>query len=340
MAKKALSIGINYPGSSNALRGCVNDSIMIEKLLHDHYGFEDITLLLDNNATTDNMRKALHALVAGATPGDILFFHYSGHGSQLPDKAEDDDFEPDGLDEILCPVDLNWRDKVIRDDELKAIFDSVPNGVNLTVFLDCCNSGGGIDQLNEYQSLAPGARTVNKKSITRNRQVKDRYLEPPKAVVDFAVSRKLPFKKRSVSRKVDQSALMISGCQADQTSADAFIDGLYRGAATFYLNNTLKELGYDSSYVAIVDRLNKDIAAKGFTQRPELDGPVKLHNEKFLSNYTDLLDATESQPQQTAPVYVPPKPPKKDDDDKKGGFKMLLIGLALAAIAVIAFSQS
>jgi len=340
MAKKALSIGINYPGTSNELRGCVNDSLMVEKLLRDNYGFTDITLLLDNDATTANMRAALHELVKGAVPGDILFFHYSGHGSQIPDKAVDDDFEPDGMDEIICPVDLDWRTKVILDDELKAIFDSVPNGVNLTVFLDCCNSGGGLDQLNEYQALAPGARQVVE-DIPRNYKAVNRFITPPNAVLKFAAEEGLKTKTRHVSRKVDSSALMISGCQSHQTSADAYINGTYRGAATFYLDQTLRSLGYDSSYVDVVDKLNKDIAASGFTQRPQLDGAQKLHDKGFLSNYAGI----EFGPDTAAPVpaYIPPKPPKKDDDDdgkKKKSKTGLMIGVVVAIIAAVIFATS
>jgi len=308
---------------------------MIKELLRDHYGFEDITLLLDNDATTANMRAALHELVKGAKPGDILFFHYSGHGSQLPDKAFDDDFEPDGLDEILCPVDLDWKTKVIRDDELKAIFDSVPNGVNLTVFLDCCNSGGGIDQLNEYQSLAPDARMAAYDKVSKKWKATNRYLEPPKDVIEFSANRKLPLKQRSISRKVDHSALMISGCQSHQTSADAYIRGEYRGAATYYLDKTLRELGYNSSYIKVVDKLNKDIAASGFTQRPELDGPEKLHEEAFLSDYRELFVANESH-LVPAPSFVPVDPPKKD---KKSG-SLLIILLIVAVGAAFAFSSS
>ena len=334
MAKKALSIGINYPGSDIEFQGCVNDSRMIEKLLRDHYGFEDITLLLDNDATTANMRAALHDLVKGAKPGDVLFFHYSGHGSQLPDKANDDDFEPDGLDEILCPVDLDWNTKVIRDDELKAIFDSVPNGVNLTVFLDCCNSGGGIDQLNEYQSLPPAARSAEKPH--RKWRATNRYLKPPTDVIEFAASRKLPFKARSVSRKVDHSALMISGCQANQTSADAYIRGTYRGAATYYLDKTLRELGYSSSYVDVVDKLNKDIAAAGFTQRPQLDGSEKLHEEAFLSDYRDLFAATVEPTPEVQVVSPIIEAPKK----KKDNSMMIIVVIALIAAAIAFVSTS
>jgi len=79
-------------------------------------------------------------LVRGAKAGDVLFFHYSGHGSQLPNFNPNVDYEPDGLDEILCPIDLDFKSKVIKDDDFKKIVKNVPKGVNLTVILDCCLS--------------------------------------------------------------------------------------------------------------------------------------------------------------------------------------------------------
>ena len=318
--KRALSIGINYPGTSHSLRGCVNDSIMIEQLLREHYGFEDIQLLLDNEATTANIRVALNALVKDAKPGDTLFFHYSGHGSQMLNNAGSD-YEPDGLDEIICPVDLDWDTKVIRDDELKAIFDRVPNGVNLTIFLDCCNSGSGLDQVNEYQSLAPGERSVVVVDAS------SRYLPPPASVLKIAAQQGLHTSPRLVSRKVDHSALMISGCQSHQTSADAKIGGVYRGAATYYLNNTLNALAFNATYVDVVDKLNKDIAAAGFTQRPQLDGPVKLHNKAFLSQY--VVDEMGSASVESSTQ------PQKPDDKKDIVKKYILPALVVVAIVYV-----
>ena len=131
--KRALSVGINYPNSEHELRGCVNDANLINEVIRDHYGFQDIRMLLDNDATTAAMFEGLNWLVKDAAPGDTLYFHYSGHGSQMYDVNNE---EVDGLDEIICPVDLNWRDKVIKDDDLKTMFSRVPNGVNLTTFFD------------------------------------------------------------------------------------------------------------------------------------------------------------------------------------------------------------
>ena len=77
----------------------------------------------------------------GASPGDSLVFHYSGHGSQVPDRNGDE--TTDRLDEILCPYDLDW-DRPLTDDDLAAACANVPQGALLTVILDCCHSGTGL----------------------------------------------------------------------------------------------------------------------------------------------------------------------------------------------------
>ena len=49
-------------------------------------------------------QRKLAELVAASVPGDVLVFHYSGHGVQVPCRTEDD-----GKDEALCPTDLSAR---------------------------------------------------------------------------------------------------------------------------------------------------------------------------------------------------------------------------------------
>lgn len=112
MGKKALLIGINYPGTKAELRGCINDVKKMYKCLVDRFGFseDDITVLIDTDdsyvqPTGKNIRKALSHLIASAEPGDFLFVHYSGHGTRLPaETGEDDDT---GYDECIVPSDMN-----------------------------------------------------------------------------------------------------------------------------------------------------------------------------------------------------------------------------------------
>lgn len=112
MAKKAVLIGINYPGTKAELRGCINDVKRMYNCLLNRYGFaeEDITVLIDTDdsytqPTGRNIRKALSDLVGSAESGDCLFVHYSGHGTRLPaETGEEDDT---GFDECIVPCDMN-----------------------------------------------------------------------------------------------------------------------------------------------------------------------------------------------------------------------------------------
>lgn len=278
--KRALLVGINYPGTDHALRGCVNDVMRMNDVIVNHYGFTDPNnrrILTDASATTANILERLEWLVQGAKAGDVLFFHYSGHGSQLANKDYTTDNEPDGLDEIICPVDLNWRDKVIRDDQMKAIFDKVPAGVNLTVILDCCHSGGGLDQANQYQTREFGPPAD---LDTPNRE---RRLVMPYDIANRVIGLDVEVRPRAVqSRNVDKVGLLLSGCRADQTSADAWIANKYIGAATFYITDTLERHNWNVDYKTLIDDSGAALKKFGYSQRPELNGSGTLFNQKFL----------------------------------------------------------
>ncbi|KAL0321007.1 UNVERIFIED_CONTAM: Metacaspase-4 [Sesamum radiatum] len=112
MAKRAVLIGINYPGTTAELKGCINDVRRMHECLVERYGFDndDITVLIDTDdsytePTGRNIRAALDSLVRSAQPGDFLFVQYSGHGTRLPaETGEDDDT---GYDECIVPSDMN-----------------------------------------------------------------------------------------------------------------------------------------------------------------------------------------------------------------------------------------
>ena len=110
--KRAVLVGINYPGTDGELKGCLNDVARMRRCLADRFGFDEagIRVLADADPSTPpptgaNIRRELERLVAGARAGDTLFFHYSGHGLQLPaETGEDDDT---GYDECIVPCDGN-----------------------------------------------------------------------------------------------------------------------------------------------------------------------------------------------------------------------------------------
>ncbi|KAG6482152.1 metacaspase-5-like [Zingiber officinale] len=150
MGKKAVLIGCNYPGTKAELRGCINDVKRMRLCLVERFGFaeDDITVLIDTDdsytmPTGANIRRALASLVADAQPGDILFVHYSGHGTRVPAETGDDD--DTGYDECIVPCDMN----LITDDDFRDFVNKIPVGCKITIVSDSCHSGGLIDETKE-----------------------------------------------------------------------------------------------------------------------------------------------------------------------------------------------
>ena len=160
--KFALLIGINYIGTENELKGCINDVDDVRQLLITHAGYPSgniltLTDLTSIKPTTAVIRAGLTWLLSGQSadkfnPGIInmpkmalgtkLFYHYSGHGIQIPDRNKD---ERDGLDEVMLPLDFKTSGG-ISDDELRANFlAKIPAGVKLSGLQDCCHSGTAFD---------------------------------------------------------------------------------------------------------------------------------------------------------------------------------------------------
>lgn len=84
--RKALLIGINYFGSANELKGCINDVRNVSSFLMERYQYrrEDMVLLTDDQSnpvlqpTKANILRAMEWLVKDARANDSLFLHFSG----------------------------------------------------------------------------------------------------------------------------------------------------------------------------------------------------------------------------------------------------------------------
>ena len=112
----ALLIGINYTGTDNELYGCINDTNSINELI-SNYNFQKICVLTDNTekkANRNNILSEFKNLLTNSKSGDVLLLFYSGHGSYILDKNNN---EATGKDQLIVPCDLNG----ILDDELKNI---------------------------------------------------------------------------------------------------------------------------------------------------------------------------------------------------------------------------
>ncbi len=135
--RRALCVGIDAYASPNRLTGCVHDANTWAGLLGANR-FET-QLLLDQQASYDAITSSLRGLLQSSSAGDVLVFTYSGHGTTVPDQTGR---TVDGIEEAMVPVDFSADNpKLLMDFDVKAILDTLPGGVNLTCFIDCCHSG-------------------------------------------------------------------------------------------------------------------------------------------------------------------------------------------------------
>ena len=155
-ARRSLLVGINYAGhSSGVLSGCVNDVISMKNYICSEGFMEDegsMRILVDepsdefaiatDHPSKGNLMDSIRWLVADAQPGDVLFFHYSGHGGQQRDTTGD---EEDGMDETLIPEDYQSAGVITDDDLFRDLIVSIPVGVRLVCVMDCCHSGSILD---------------------------------------------------------------------------------------------------------------------------------------------------------------------------------------------------
>ncbi|MFB3855639.1 MAG: caspase domain-containing protein [Vicinamibacterales bacterium] len=271
MARKALLVGINrYPDPRNNLRGCVNDVLQTSEVLRTRYGFDGkdaVRLLTDERATSEAIRRRLAWLVDGARSGDVLVFQYSGHGSQVRDR--DGDELADGLDEIICPYDHDW-DSPFTDDELGRCVGEPAEGVNVTVILDCCHAGTG---LRDWVPPIP----VQRRSIVPPPDIRHREnlcIEDlgPNRSQTFSAPREELTVTRFGKRAAEHGAVLIAACASQQGSADAWIEGDFHGALTWYLWRAAAEGGYRLPYRDLIRRTRKLLGEARFEQVPQLEG--------------------------------------------------------------------
>jgi hypothetical protein len=259
MARRALCVGINdYPIRGMDLKGCVNDAKAWAAAFTSHYDFAagDITLLLDGEATKRKIVARLKRLLQSARRGDVVVFTNSSHGTYLADEHGD---EP-RFDEAMCPWDCDER--LLVDDELRALFDDLPAGVRGTVVSDSCHSG--------TVTRARPPEMAGRDDKRRVRFLNPRRLglpELPAGALTRAHSARQVRRPESVMKEV-----LVSGCRDVQYSYDAKIGSRYHGAMTYYALQSLEAANWDTDYRSWVPRINALLRRGGYDQNPQLEG--------------------------------------------------------------------
>lgn len=272
MAKKAFCVGINdYPYDGSDLNGCVNDARAWADLLADRYDFprSDVKLITDSEATKRNILDGITWLLAGARSGDVLVFTNSSHGSYIADTSGD---EP-RYDEVICPYDV--ADNVLKDDELRALFADLPDGVRLTVISDSCFSGT-VTRVAVAENLPGYLRVPDDRRVRfLNPALRgDPVLENPWKAVP---------KRREKYPESKMKEVLLSGCTDKEYSYDALIEGIYHGAMTYHALKAIREANYRLTYAQLHARLSYLIDEAGYPQHPQLEGNYRNKKRQIFT---------------------------------------------------------
>jgi hypothetical protein len=253
MIIKSLSVGINlYRNySEDTLRGCLTDAANMRLFFHNELQAEHFWLT-DAKAEEQRIKDVLLSFRDEASRGDIraILYSHSSHGSNMPDKNRD---EFDSLDEILCCHDLEekggeWSKGFVSDDWLFDYASGLPEGVRFECFFDSCHSQTMLREMGLSYGRA-------------------KMILPP--APDFT---KAPSKLLMDPKGRLPDAVLWSGCDADKTSADSYIDGKWQGAFTAaFLHSIKNQAGNLRTRSDTVFYARNWLKANGYVQFPHLE---------------------------------------------------------------------
>lgn len=213
--RRALLIGIGKYQVLPRLPGSKNDIDVVHQVLVSRYGFseQNIHIVRDEAATRKGILAAFNQIVKEAGPNDVVYIHYSGHGSQVQDLNGD---EPDDqLDETIVPADGRTEGVPdITDDELEQVLSRLKTS-KAVVVLDSCHSGTATRGLEVRVRSVPADTRVNlyKKGGVTTRAIVPVNLHP---------------------------YVLFSGAASHEEALDGPIDGRYQGFFTHSLFKSLQ----------------------------------------------------------------------------------------------------
>lgn len=223
----------------------------MKQFLTANWGYKngDIVMLIDDTSnarqmpTKQNILDAMRWLVKDAQPHDALFFHYSGHGGQVPDKDGD---EVDGLDEVIYPVDYKKAGFIVDDEMHRIMVKTLPAGCRLTAIFDSCHSGTALDLPYLYHS---------------NGRLKGSSTTP----------------QAQAEKSTNADVISFSGCRDDQSSADTTQKGVAVGAMSYAFVTSLTKKPVQS-YLELLKSV-RDILKQHYQQKPQLSSshPIDTH---------------------------------------------------------------
>jgi hypothetical protein len=251
----------------------------------------NISYLQDDQATGDNIRKALRELGEKVQDGDRVFIHYSGHGTRYNDPAIG------GCVESLLAYDGGQSGNITNREMTSLLSTITAKTDKLFVMYDACHSGGLVN-------IPPAMRTRGLGNPND-----EGLLRPKFASISEECGRPVNVKTRNLMVELNdkgalpQDVIHISASRDNEISFD---DELKGGLATQFVRDCMLRdaVDLDKSGAISMEEIRQCAQTK-INQRMQNDANYKPHN-LVLSGNVGFVPAWFSQAQiASVPVAAP-----------------------------------
>lgn len=283
--KLALLVGINDYQTYPDLQGCVMDVDLQQELLVHKFGFnsKDIIRLTtdstDQKPTRNNILTAFEEhLIKQAKPGDVVVFHFSGHGAQQidPNPLKDCSNSSSLVQNNSTNSTFVVADTASAPDIMgRTLFllMSALNTKNATAVLDCCYSGGGTRGIHRVRSISKNSPLMPLQLDDQEQLMKQLKWSPE----EF-------FQRRCRGL---EKGVIIASARADEEAIDADFGEFQAGAFTYFLTQYLWQ--EQSSVERTITQVRHAISRKS-RQKPLADG-IKNQPCYFITTKAPPTDA-------------------------------------------------
>ena len=250
--KVALCVGINhYPTPVNDLSGCVNDANDFASLLKNQYKFDEVKILLNSEATLQNVSSYISALLEKKP--DVFVMTNSSHGTRIASSIESD-----GYCEALC-----LYDKFLMDHDFHQMLAKADPKTKITVVSDSCHSAGVTRAF---------LMAMNDCSYVS----KPKYLPHPDNIEALHVSM-MPIAKAVFEPNESMNEVLMAGCKSSEYSYDASFNGKPNGAFSYYAIQLLKS-NSALTYGNFVEKMTQYLPSGRYPQTPVVETNENMKN--------------------------------------------------------------
>ncbi len=269
--KLALLVGINDYEGVTSLNGCLTDVELQQHLLIHRFRFnpDDILTVSDNanlKPTRENIVQAFREhLIKQAKPGDVVVFHYSGHGSLVKDPSpldlaecreesrQNNSCQYNGtiVPQNAAPPDTQGSEVAVSDIMGQTLFLLISQiqTDKLTLILDSCHSGAGTR-----------GNVVVRAARSRRRQGQELIPSDTEKELQQELLAELNWSQDTFKQKRRAGiakGVALGSAGRTQEAIDAQFDGFYAGAFTYLLTRYLWQLTSTQSTEAIYINLKR-----------------------------------------------------------------------------------